>query len=429
MNVFIFGRDLRLEDNTTLIKAIQDNKEIALVFIFNDLNANYFSNKAKDYLNKSLNNLNSQAPINFYKSKDNISVLKEIHKYHKIDGVYFNSDITESANKEEIKIKEYCKINDINAISYNDYLLFNPKTTLNKKGGSFKTFKPFFINKLESLKDIKSNNIQYAKELFVKLKNNKYTHNVEKGNNYGMKITRKEVFEAIDKVSEIDYKSLRNYFIFENSKISAALKFGIVSNREVIEYCYKKREINIPFVRQLLWKEFYYQFYVQNKREYKIDGKHPSNIHAKYDQWEFTDNPEIVQLWKDGNTGFPIIDAAMRELNTTGYMHNRSRMIVASFFCKNLNLDWRIGEKYFAAQLIDYDPIINNQSWQWASFTGLDYQGSYRTFSPSIQLKKYDPDLKYVNKYNKDNKSKPVVDEKESRKQFIKLITDYNNSF
>ncbi|MCP4336849.1 MAG: deoxyribodipyrimidine photo-lyase [Mycoplasma sp.] len=427
MKIFIFRRDLRIEDNTTLNEAIKDNKEIALVFIFNDaINKEYFANKGQEYLNKRLGILNKQVPINFYRSKDDIEVLKEINKSNKIEGVYFNSDITEFANKRDLRIQEYCKSNNIDVVSYNDYLLFNPKDTVTKSGTSFKTFKSFFESKLKLLNNIKSNNIKYSNDLFIKLQDNKYSSNLEEGKDYGMKINRKEVFESIDRVTAIDYKNLRDYFAFENSKISAALKFGVVSCREAIEYCYSKKEINLPFVRQVLWKEFYHQYYVQNKNEYKIRGEYPTNILTKYNEWVFNDDLKLVQLWKEGKTGFPIIDAAMHELNTTGYMHNRARMIVASFFCKNLNLDWRIGEKYFATKLIDYDPIVNNQSWQWASFTGLDYQGAYRTFSPSIQLKKFDPDLEYVNKYNKDNEIKPIVDEKESRKEFMELIKEYN---
>ena len=406
---------------------MQSNKKIALVFIFNkSIDKRYFSPKGQEYLNKRLSILNEEVPINFYKSNNDVEVLKELMKSNKIDGIYSNSDITNFAVNRDKEIKDFCNKNNIDFISYNDYLLFDPKDTHTKSGTSFKTFKPFFESKLDKLSNIKSNTFNVSYDLFVKFDKNKFSSSVGDGKDYGMKITREEVFTSMDRVISLDYKDSRNYFSFENSKISAALKFGVISYREAIEYCYKKDEVNFPFVRQLLWKEFYYQFYVQNKDKYKIRGEHPTNILSKYDNWHFNENPKLVQLWKEGKTGFPIIDSAMHELNTTGYMHNRARMIVASFFCKNLNLDWRIGERYFATKLIDYDPIVNNQSWQWASFTGLDYQGAYRTFSPSLQIKKFDPNFEYVNKYLIDKMRDPIVDEKESRREYLSLIKEYN---
>lgn len=430
MNILLLRRDLRLEDNTSLNKLIEKGeKNICLIFIFpKKFNKNYFSEKSFEFLNERLKILSEKVNINFFESDDETQVFEEINKNNNIKNIYINRDITEEELKKDFIIKQWSIKNNINFEWYNDYLLFDPKNILNKSNNEFKTFTPFFNTVKPHLKSIQSKNLITKKINFLIIKN-QFSTIVRKINKYFMPITRIEVFSSIEKNIKNNYKDGRDFFEYKTTHISAALRYGVISCREAIEFSMHMSEKAMPFIRQLLWKEFFYHFYFHNIKSYKIRGEKPTNILSKYNDWSFHKNDEWVEMWKRGRTGIDIIDAAMNQMNITGYMHNRSRMIVATFFCKNMNLDWRIGEKYFAEKLIDYDPIVNNQSWQWCSIFGLDYRGQYRTFSPSIQTEKYDKNRKYINKYLIKHNIKNAIDEKESRKIFLSSIKKYNDRF
>lgn len=187
-----------------------------------------------------------------------------------------------------------------------------------------------------------------------------------------------------------EYRRVREIpYLDGTSNLSAHLRFGTVSVRSVV-----RRMIgNVEFVNELVWREFFMQIM------YLFPDTVGSNFNRRYDFLEWRNNEAEFELWKRGETGFPLVDAGMRELNATGYMHNRVRMIVASFLCKDLLIDWRWGEAYFAGQLMDYELSSNNGNWQWAAGTGCDAAPYFRIFNPDTQLKKFDPRLMYVRKW------------------------------
>lgn len=189
----------------------------------------------------------------------------------------------------------------------------------------------------------------------------------------------------------------------KTTKLSAYLKFGCISIREALEACVATHGLEHGLVRELFWREFY--AYIAYHHRHILRGQvQPrignSSFNATYASLTWKPVPDaLFQAWCNGNTGFPIVDAAMICMNRTGWMHNRLRMIVASFFCKDLLGDWRVGERYFASRLIDYDPASNNGGWQWIASTGTDAQPYFRVFNPWLQSKKYDPKCDFIKKW------------------------------
>jgi deoxyribodipyrimidine photo-lyase len=195
--------------------------------------------------------------------------------------------------------------------------------------------------------------------------------------------------------------------------MSAYIKFGCVSIREVF-YNYS---IVKALQRELVWREFYANIL------YHFPNVLGHSFKKKYDKIKWSDNKEWFKKWCNGQTGYALVDAGMKQLNTTGWMHNRVRMIVAMFLTKDLLIDWRWGERYFATKLVDYDPASNNGGWQWSASTGTDSQPYFRIFNPDLQIKKYDKDYAYIKKWNPDyEKTKPIVEHSERAKIAIKIF-------
>lgn len=232
-----------------------------------------------------------------------------------------------------------------------------------------------------------------------------------------------------------NYEKTRNDLDDETTRLSAPIKFGIVSIREVAK-AFKK---NNALLRQLVWRDFYAQ--ILNAEPYVLG----SALKEKYNNIKWQGSHNHFVKWCQGMTGFPVVDAGMRELNKTGYMHNRARLIVASFLIKTLLVDWQKGEKYFATKLVDYDPSSNNGNWQWVASTGADSQPYFRIFNPWSQSEEHDPDAVYIKKwvpelssvsvecihtwntcynkkeFNEIDYPKPIVDYKEQREKALKM--------
>ena len=211
-----------------------------------------------------------------------------------------------------------------------------------------------------------------------------------------------------------DYETNRNYpALNKTSHLSPHLRFGTISIRQVIQ----KTIRNQSFINELIWREFFMQIL------YHFPDVVHSNFKRKYDHIQWRNDREEFVKWKNGETGYPLVDAGMRELNSTGFMHNRVRMVVAGFLCKHLLIDWRWGEAYFAKKLLDYELSSNNGNWQWSAGTGCDAAPYFRIFNPTEQVKKFDPDLQYIKKWipelNTLDYSIPIVDHKIARKRAI----------
>lgn len=439
INIFIFRRDLRINDNTSLnkLKKSFPNMKILPIFIFNknqiDPSKNpYFSYNAFEFMCDSLMEIPS---LNTYFTDNDLSILEELKSKYKINAISFNNDYTPYAIKRDEIIKKWCKKNKINIINDDDYTLHNMGTILKDDGKPYKKFTPFYKKGIlikpkaiinEKFDFIKDNSTLLTPISFIKKRNKNIK--VKGGRKNALKILKK-IKEGIFK----NYDKERDYpFLDKTTKLSAYIKFGCISIREI----YFSLPLKHGIIRELFWKDFYLNI------SYYFPYIYGKSFNKKYNNIKWNNNEELFTKWKDGKTGFPIIDASMRQLNETGWIHNRCRMLVSCFLVKNLYIDWRKGEKYFASKLVDYDPSSNNGGWQWISSIGTDSQPYFRIFSPTTQIKKYDNKCLFIKKWvdelkdidnkiilNWENKNnikinypKPIIDFKKSSKNFIDIF-------
>lgn len=449
--LFIFRRDLRTVDNTTLLKIHNKYDKIIPVFIFTPQQVKknkYKSSRSIQFMIESLKEIPNL--ITFY--GDNIKVLKEIIKKIKIDCIAFNKDYTPFSIDRDFDIKKFCKDKKINFESYDDVCLLKPGTIRTDSSGTiYKKFTPFFDKCMENKdKIIKFNkkNIKF-KKFTQKLPNQMSLEDAyllfTKQESKLLKGGRKEGLKLKKKIKNFkNYNSTRDDLSQNTTRLSSYLKFGCLSIREVYQEVKDKLGFKNDLIKQLFWRDFYINLTFGYPRVLK--GK---SLKEKYDDIKWKNSNKLFKAWKKGQTGFPIVDAAMTELNKTGYMHNRGRLIVSSFLIKILQIDWRHGEKYFARKLIDYDPAVNNGNWQWSSGSGADSQPYFRIFNPWSQSKKHDTNCQYIKKWlpnlkpiknedihiwNKKYKKynlgmleylKPIVDYSKERKKTLKLYKKY----
>lgn len=407
-SLFIFRRDLRLIDNKALLNTSLNSKSIIASFFFDERQVNpkqneYYSSNSVQFMVQSLIDINNQlSKVNsklyiFYGNL--IENLDKLFDEVNIESVYVNQDYTPFSIKRDEEIKQLCQKRKISFNSYEDILLTNLRSVLLSNGQFYKKFTPYYnaaslipIPKVDNTKitnfakiEIKSSIGYKNEEDLYKLLKLTVNENVE------VKGGQTEGEKILEKLFNFkNYKNERDYPIIPTTRLSAYLKFGCVSVREVYS---KVRDLfgsTHDLIRQLVWRDFYTKitfFY-----PHVVGGAMNQNYNKV--KWEADENH--VQAWKDGQTGYPIVDAAMRCLNKTGYMHNRLRMVVSSFLVKDLLCDWRIGEKYFANKLIDYDVSLNNGGWQWSAGTGVDSMPYFRIFNPTSQSEKFDSSGKFI---------------------------------
>ncbi len=466
-SIFIFRRDLRLENNTALLDAVHFSSLVYCLFILDsnlltsskllyssfslpiapnlllkrkqrrihlqrflkesllDLQNQFYQfSMEKNQLKRRKNNISISSKL-IVLAGDPGSVIKTIIQGDKeVEAIFVNRDYTPYSIRRDILIKEICKTHDIEFIECPDILINQPEEILNSNNRPFKVFSQYYNKAIERpIRRENSFDIVKYKNKFMSFNSKKLTSfndlkqidNLEKffsqiiseeapKNNPDLTIstlvgTRKRYQDLI---SELMYKFKKDKG--ENEKysldnlsthFSAYLKFGICSIREVYFAIQKELGYNHPLLKQLYWRDFfsYIGFHFPFVFHTSFHERYRNNI------IEWKNDPTKFEAWYNGKTGFPIVDAGMRELNETGFMHNRLRLIAASFLVKDLHIDWRYGERYFALKLVDYDPSINNGNWQWVSSTGCDAQPYFRIFNPWLQQKKFDPDCIYIKKW------------------------------
>jgi deoxyribodipyrimidine photo-lyase len=457
--LFIFRRDLRIVDNVGLNYAFENCENIIPIFIFvpeQVTNNEYKSDNAIQFMIESLKDLDKN--LKKYKSKlhlfygTNEKVLKNIIEEINVKTIIFNMDYSPYAIDRDLNIEILCEKNNIEYIKTEDYLLSNIGTLNKANGEPYLVFTPFKNNGLKKVvtkpHKIKPKNLNIIKK---KLKNNinfnfnfnfiKYKYNPNIYRNGG----RINALKTLNKIkNQKNYNETRNIMNIESSSLSAYIKFGNISIREVY---YKIKTIlgsKNDLLGQLYWREFYYYiaYYFPNIL------RKGQNYNSKYNKIKWNNNKKNFEKWCNGETGYPIVDAGMRQLNEIGFMHNRSRLITANFLNRMLGQDWRNGEKYYASKLSDYDPAVNNGNWQWIASTGVDPKPYFqRLFNPMLQSKKFDINAEYIKKWlpelkdipNKElhdwssnyqkydlkklNYFKPIVNYKDARKQSIQMYT------
>ncbi len=418
INIFIFRRDLRIEDNCAFNSLMHNNNhKILPIFIFNPQqiyakNNEYFSNNAVQFMIESLEDLEKSIHVNYYEGND-MDILNKLSKKYNIKCIAFNKDYTPFARKRDDMILKWCKDQGIQLITEEDYTLFTMGSILNGSKKPYQVFTPFYrtckkqkVNK-PIIKKLNTKDIVVDVRAFNKRKYYEENKDISVRGGRNLALTRL-------KNSMKNYAKSRDIPSLEGTtRLSAYIKFGCVSIREV----YHNYSKNTALQRELIWREFYAHIM------YHFPHIIGNSFKQKYDRVKWSNNKEWFKKWCNGETGFALVDAGMNQLNTTGWMHNRVRMVVAMFLTKDLLIDWRWGEKYFATKLVDYDPASNNGGWQWSASTGTDAQPYFRIFNPDLQIKKYDKDLEYIQRWNpKYKEKKPMVDHKERAQIAIKIF-------
>lgn len=419
INIFLFHRDLRIHDNTTLIKLLNNEKDVIPIFIFTpeqiDKNKNeYFSNNAVQFMIQSLHELSDDIKKNkgklYFFEGDNIKVLKEINKKIKIKSIGWNIDYTPYALKRDRHIKLWAIKNNIIIYENEDYVLYDllDGKTLKKNNTPYQVFTPFKNHCMNNLKVREIDNFQNF--IFFKsnqFKNNKFYINeksidnfYEINNDINVNGGRSNGLQILNNIKKFNnYQIDRDFFTFQTTFLGAHNHFSTVSIREVFHKIILELGISSGLINELHFRDFYYQlsYYNNHMLQGQIGGTNTLFKH-KYNLIKWNNDQDLFIKWCTGTSGIPVCDAGMRQLNKTGFMHNRLRMITASVATKLLLLPWTLCEKYFATKLVDYDPIQNSCGWNW-TIGGIDAQQYTRIFSPQSQTKKFDSDAIFIKKW------------------------------
>ncbi len=412
INIVWIRRDLRLRDHTALSHALSNGLPSLLVFIFdpnileelprNDARVSFIHERLLK-MNQSLESKGSSilcyhaTPLQAW-----ITITQQFDVAH----VFVNKDYEPYARERDEEVERFLLQKNIAWHSFKDQVIFEASDVLKSDGKPYTIFTPY-KNKwmqilaqrpIEVLAEPQWLNLMPIKQACPKL------------SDIGFELSPIKV-KPFNLTFLSEYKAVRDYPEQDaTSYFSPHLRFGTVSIRELIKFTALKHP---DFLNELIWREFFMQIL------FHFPQVLAQNFKPAYDGIEWHNNPEFFDKWCQGKTGYPMVDAGMRELNATGYMHNRVRMVTASFLCKHLLIDWRWGEAYFAKKLLDFELSSNNGNWQWAAGTGCDAAPYFRVFNPTEQQKKFDPQFKYIKKwipeFGSEQYPKPIVEHAAAR--------------
>ena len=423
VNIFWFRRDLRLDDNIGLNEALNNKLEVIPLFIFdenitdeldkNDPRVNFIY-KQLEYINNTLSTkFNSKLLV----LKGNpFEVIQKLITDYNIGEVFSNHDYEPYAIDRDKKINEFLLSKNILFSSFKDQVIFEKDEITKDDKTPYVVYTPY-MKKWKTKLDGTNLSGFKSKDLTHNFYSKNDSYNWCTLNSLGFEKSSMEIPNyKLDEDLVEKYENERNFpSLNSTSKIGPHLRFGTVSIRQVLLFVLKCK--NEVFLQELIWREFFMQilWFFPNTQTRCFKEKY-ENVQWLYDE-------ESFKKWCEGKTGYPIVDAGMRELNATGFMHNRVRMITAGFLCKHLLIDWRWGEAYFAKKLFDYELSSNIGNWQWAAGTGVDSAPYFRIFNPTTQAIKFDKELKYINKWvtnlNELDYPKPMVDHKFARQRCL----------
>jgi len=420
--IFWHRRDLRIDDNVGLQKALTTGKKVIPLFIFDkdildklpedDARVNFIYEE----LSKIHQTLQKQGSSLLVKHGTPSEIFKELLKEYPISEVYTNHDYEPYAIARDNEIKEIVAAENIAFKTFKDQVIFERDEIVKADGNPYTVYTPFSKKWLSTLKesdyesvDCVSHYDNFAKISveFPTLKNIGFVESQIKVEPHNM---TQNIIE--------NYEETRNFPAIEGtSKLSPHLRFGTISVRKCVQNGLQSEENT--FLKELIWREFFMQIL------WHFPESVTHNFKSKYDGIEWRNNEDEYQAWCEGKTGYPLVDAGMRELNETGYMHNRVRMITASFLCKHLLIDWKWGEAYFAKKLLDFDLAQNVGNWQWVAGTGCDSAPYFRIFNPTSQVEKFDKAHGYLKKWVPDYQEltypTPIVEHKHARERCLKV--------
>lgn len=417
VSVFWFRRDLRLEDNFGLFQALQSKYLVVPLFIFDDsiLDSLPKNDARVGFIYESLSKINAQLQETgsslLIKKGKTLDVWRSLLQEFDVREVFFNKDYEPYAIQRDTAIREFLETNEIITNSYKDQVIFEEKEITKADGLPYTVYTPFknkWLEKYKSMTPVQEYDTEAHFSNFHK-------------NNFTFPTLEQIGFEeSFLKVKPHNLKFISNYqeirdfpALDKTSYLSPHLRFGTVSVRKLVNWAFHKNDV---FLSELIWREFFMQIL------FSFPKVVTQNFKSAYDGIQWRNDEADFKRWCTGTTGYPMVDAGMRQLNETGYMHNRVRMVVASFLCKHLMIQWQWGEAYFAEKLLDYDMSANVGNWQWAAGTGCDAAPYFRVFNPEIQQKKFDEKGIYVRKWIKEfdlGYGKPMVEHAMARDRAI----------
>jgi deoxyribodipyrimidine photo-lyase len=427
VNIFWFRRDLRLTDNAGLYHALKSNIPVVPIFVFDKNILERLADKADrrvafihaalEAIQDELVKMNSSLQV-FYTTPQ--EAFKKLLSTYTIGKVFTNHDYEPYAQERDADVSSLLNTHGASLHTFKDQVIFEKDEVIKDDGKPYTVFTPYSRKWKATLQDFHFK--AYPTEKYFNNFYQQAPNDIPALTSMGF-INVEESFPSKQLNDELvkKYQEQRNFpAIAGTSKLGVHLRFGTVSIRQLAWQCSGLSE---TFLNELIWRDFYQAIlwhfpHVGMGKAFK----------PAYDFITWRDDEEAFEKWCAGQTGYPIVDAGMRELNATGFMHNRVRMIVASFLTKHLLLDWRLGEAYFAEKLLDFDLAANNGGWQWAAGSGCDAAPYFRIFNPYLQTKKFDPQLAYINKWvpelNELHYPKPIVDHEFARKRCLEVYAN-----
>ena len=417
MILFWFRRDLRFHDNAGFYNALVDADEVLPVFVFDEtiLDKLPKDDARVDFIHQHISKMQQESEVHgssMCVAKGNPSkLIPQWCEEHGITAVYTNEDYEPYATARDLKIKTLLAAKGIDFKTFKDQVIFAPNEVLKKDGTPYRVYTPF--SRVWMAKEAEDGLPKYPTAPLLNKLHKKIRPNIPTLEAMGFEKPTYHAPEPNHSLSLMDaYDAVRNFpSIDGTSRLGIHLRFGTLSIRDMVKKA--KKSSKPTFLKELIWREFFMQIL------WHFPHTTTASFKPQYDRIEWRNNETDFSKWCEGNTGYPLVDAGMRELNQTGFMHNRVRMLVGSFLCKHLLIDWRWGEAYFAEKLLDYEQSSNVGNWQWVAGCGVDAAPYFRVFNPTEQVKKFDKEHTYIKKWVPEYQSldypSPMVDHKMAR--------------
>lgn len=421
--VFWHRRDLRMNDNAGLYHALKNEKNVQPVFIFdrNILDALGKTDARVEFIHQSLEELNQTylqhgSSLLVFDGKP-LDVFKLLSTHYNITALYTNRDYEPYAQQRDKTVFDWLQKNNIPFRGFKDHVIFEKNEVVKKDSSCYTVFSPYSKKWKEKLNDFYLK--PYPVENYLKALHRDKTNKIPSLKSIGFEpgdfgFPSKKINPPLIK----DYAITRDIpGINGTSRLGIHLRFGTISIRELVQTVLNKSS---AYLNELIWREFYQMILFHYPHTVSQAFK------PAYDRIVWRNNKNEFEAWCNGQTGYPLVDAGMRELNATGFMHNRVRMVTVSFLTKHLLVDWRWGEAYFAEKLLDYELASNIGSWQWAAGCGCDAAPYFRVFNPALQAQKFDPDHQYIKKwipeYGTAHYPAPIIDHTLARNRVIEVF-------
>jgi deoxyribodipyrimidine photo-lyase len=430
VNIFWFRRDLRLDDNVGFYNALKSENPVLPIFIFDEdiLNKLPMNDARLSFIYETLQKMRltleeaHESSIAMFHGKP-VTIFQQLIEKYNIQTIFTNRDYEPYATERDTEIQKLLTQSNIEFKTFKDQVIFEKNEVTKKDGLPYVVYTPYMKLWKETFKTYNLD-FYYTNSFLKNLIKTKKLPNLSLSDIGFTKSDQKTAHYTVTPALIQNYEDTRNFPSQDStSKLGPHLRFGTVSIRKMVAKAISEK--NEIFWHELIWREFFTQIL------WHFPHTATNSFKAKYDKIEWRNNEEEFKKWCNGETGYPLVDAGMRQLNQIGFMHNRIRMLVGSFLCKHLLIDWRWGEAYFAEKLHDYEMASNVGNWQWVAGSGVDAAPYFRIFNPTTQIKKFDKDLEYIKKWVPDFQDftypKEIVDHKLARERCLKVYKEALN--